>query len=154
MIVPDSSFFIEHRSLSPDESAVTLPEVRDELEDSSRFRFDALVGEGMRLETPSDESLRAVRGAAEETGDASVLSEVDVRLVALAYDEEATLVTDDYAAQNVASRLGVETRGAGKDEIEEERNWRYQCAGCGRVYDEPGPCEVCGSETTRKNPSN
>lgn len=151
MIVPDSSFFIERRS--SDEDAVTLPEVRDELEDTSRFRFDAATGKGMRLETPSDESVRAVRNTAEETGDASVLSETDVRLVALAYEEDATLVTDDYAMQNVASRLDVETRGAGKDEIEEERDWRYQCVGCGRVYDEKKRCEVCGSETTRKNPS-
>jgi len=154
LIVIDSSFFIEHRSLPPDENAVTLPEVRDELKDTSRFRFDAAVGQGMRLETPSEESVRAVENAAQETGDASVLSETDTRLIALAYEEEATLVTDDYAAQNVASRLGVETRGAEKDEIEEERDWRYQCVGCGRVHDEPGPCEVCGSETTRKNPSN
>ena len=151
MIVPDSSFFIERRS--SDEDAVTLPEVRDELEDTSRFRFDAATGKGMRLETPSDETVRRVRNAAEETGDASVLSETDIRLVALAYEEEATLVTDDYAMQNVASRLGVGTRGAGKEEIEEERDWRYQCAGCGRVYDEKKRCEVCGSETTRKNPS-
>ena len=107
----------------------------------------------MRLETPSDEAVRAVRDAAKDTGDASVLSETDTRLIALAHDEEATLVTDDYAMQNVASRLGLETRGAGKDEIEEERDWRYQCVGCGRVYDEKKPCEVCGSETTRKNPS-
>jgi len=150
LIVPDTSFFIEGRS--PDEEAVTLPEVREELEDSSRFRFDAATGQGMRLETPSDEAVRAVRDAAKGTGDASVLSEVDVRLVALAHDEGATLVTDDYAMQNVASRLGVETRGAGKDEIEEERDWRYRCSGCGRVYDENKRCEVCGSETTRKNP--
>jgi UPF0271 protein len=151
LIVPDSSFFIERRS--SDEDAVTLPEVRDELEDTSRFRFDAATGKGMRLETPSDETVRRVRNAAEETGDVSVLSETDVHLVALAYEEEATLVTDDYAMQNVASRLGVETRGAGKEEIEEERDWHYQCAGCGRVYDEKKRCEVCGSETTRKNPS-
>lgn len=150
MIVPDSSFFIEDRS--PDEKAVTLPEVRDELQDSSRFRFDAATGQGMRLETPSDEAVRTVRKAADETGDASVLSETDVRLVALAHEEKAVLVTDDYAMQNVASHLGIETRGAGKDEIEEERDWRYQCAGCGRVYDEQKRCEVCGAETTRKSP--
>lgn len=152
MLVLDSPFFIEDRSLD-DEQALSTPGVRDELEDASRFRFDAVVGEGMRVETPSDEAVTAVREAARETGDASVLSDVDVRLVALAYEEDATLVTDDYAMQNVASRLGVETRGAGKDEIQEERDWRYQCAGCGRVYDESGRCRVCGSETTRKNPS-
>jgi UPF0271 protein len=153
LLVLDSSFFIEGRSLDPDEEALSLPAVRDELEDSSRFRFDAVVGEGMRLETPSDESVRAVQEAARKTGDASVLSDVDVSLVALAYEEDAVLVTDDYAMQNVAARLGVETSGLGKEEIEEEREWKYQCAGCGRVYDESGRCEVCGSETTRKNPS-
>jgi UPF0271 protein len=152
LLVLDSPFFIEDRSLD-DERALSTPGVRDELEDASRFRFDAVVGEGMRVETPSEESVTAVYEAARETGDASVLSDVDARLVALAYEEDATLVTDDYAMQNVASRLGVETRGAGKDEIQEERDWRYQCAGCGRVYDDPGRCRVCGSETTRKNPS-
>ncbi len=151
MLVIDSSFFIEDRT--PDEPALTLPEVRDELEDTSRFRFDAAVGEGMSLETPPDKAVRRVRETARETGDESVLSQTDLRLVALAYDEDATLVTDDYAMQNVASRLGVETRGAGKDQIDEERDWRYQCAGCGRVYNEKKRCDVCGSETTRKNPS-
>jgi UPF0271 protein len=153
VLVLDSSFFIEDLRLPDDEEAVTLPAVRDELKDSSRFRFDAAEGRGMRLETPSDGAVSAVRDAARDTGDASVLSRVDVRLVALAYDEEATLVTDDYAMQNVASRLGVGARGGAKDGISEERDWRYQCAGCGRVYDESGRCRVCGSETTRKNPS-
>ena len=152
MLVLDSSFFIENRSLD-DERALSTPGVRDELEDASRFRFDAARGQGMRVETPSDEAVRAVREAARDTGDASVLSDVDIRLVALAYEEDATLVTDDYAMQNVASRLGFGTRGAGKERIEEERDWRYQCVGCGRVYDEEGRCRVCGSETTRKNPS-
>jgi UPF0271 protein len=153
VLVLDSSFFIEDRSLEGDEDALSLPGVRDELEDASRFRFDATVGQGMRLETPSDEAVREVRGAARETGDASVLSGTDIRLVALACDEDATLVTDDYAMQNVASRLGVGSRGIGKKRIDEERDWRYQCAGCGRVYDEKKRCGVCGSETTRKNPS-
>ena len=152
MLVLDSSFFIEDADV-PDEATATVPGVRDELEDASRFRFDAAVGKGARVETPSDGAVRAVREAARETGDASVLSGVDVRLVALAYDEEATLVTDDYAMQNVASRLGVGARGVGKERIEEERDWRYQCQGCGRVHDESGRCRVCGSETTRKNPS-
>ncbi|MFW5983899.1 MAG: NOB1 family endonuclease [Halobacteria archaeon] len=153
MLVLDSSFFIEDRSLNEGEKALSTPGVRDELEDASRFRFDATEGQGMRVETPSDDAVREVRNAARETGDASVLSEVDVRLVALAYEEDAELVTDDYAMQNVASRLGVGTRGAGKDKIEEERDWRYRCVGCGRVYDEKKRCDVCGSETTRKNPS-
>jgi UPF0271 protein len=152
LLVLDSPFFIEDRSVD-DEQPLSTPGVRDELEDASRFRFDATVGQGMRVETPSDEAVREVRNAARETGDASVLSRVDLRLVALAYEEGATLVTDDYAMQNVASRLGVETSGVGKDRIEEERDWRYRCAGCGRVYDDPGRCRVCGSETTRKNPS-
>jgi len=151
LTVLDSSFFIEEKE--PPNDAVTLPEVRDELRDSTAFRFDALVGSGMRLETPSDEAVAEARWAARETGDEDVLSNVDLRLIALAHDLGTTLVTDDYAMQNVASHLGVETRGAGKDEIDEERDWRFQCVGCGRVYEDDRRCEVCGSETTRKNPS-
>jgi len=149
--VLDASFFIEQKD--PPEGAVTLPEVRDELRDSTAFRFDALVGSGMSLESPSEESIIEVRTVAKDTGDADVLTGVDIRLVALAYDLDKPLVTDDYAMQNVASRLGIETHGAGKDEIDEERDWRFQCIGCGRVYEKKVRCEVCGSETTRKNPS-
>jgi UPF0271 protein len=41
-----------------------------------------------------------------------------------------------------------------QDGITEQRQWRFQCQGCGREFDEHHDrCPVCGMELTRKNPS-
>ncbi|XGI83166.1 NOB1 family endonuclease [Halorutilales archaeon Cl-col2-1] len=155
MYVLDSCAFIDGYSPGnhEHEPTATVPRVREELEDSSRFRFDAMEGSGMRIEVPSETSRERVRRAARETGDLDELSVTDLRLLAVALETDGTLVTDDYAMQNVAERIGVDVDVIREDGIEEERDWKFQCQGCGRVYDNKKPCPVCGSETTRKNPS-
>lgn len=152
MYVLDSSAFIT--GYEPTGPTATVPSVRDELEDSSQYRFDAMEGSGMRIEIPGEDSRERVRRAARESGDETELSETDLYLVAAALELDAVLVTDDYAMQNVAERLGVDVEEISQEGIEEEREWLYQCQGCGRVYDENQVCPVCGSETTRKNPDN
>ncbi|MDY6779077.1 MAG: DNA-binding protein, partial [Halobacteria archaeon] len=84
--------------------------------------------------------------------DRSEITETDLRLIAAALELGATLVTDDYAMQNVAERLDVEVEMIAQEGIDEERDWKFQCQGCGRVFDEEKRCPVCGSETARKNP--
>jgi UPF0271 protein len=95
-----------------------------------------------------------VRRAAGETGDADELSETDTRLLATAFELSATLVTDDYAMQNVAEKLDVDVQVIARDGIEEEREWTFQCAGCGREFDDDRErCPICGSDLSRKNPA-
>ena len=108
----------------------------------------------MRVHVPDTDSVARVRAVARETGDDGVLSRADRRLLAAAVELDATLVSDDYAVQNVADGLGVETETIERDGITERRDWAFQCAGCGREFDDdPGRCPVCGAEATRKNPS-
>jgi UPF0271 protein len=95
-----------------------------------------------------------VERAARETGDLAELSDTDVRLVATTFELDATLVTDDYAMQNVAERLDVRVEVIARDGISEQRDWTFQCAGCGREFDEnKDRCPICGSDLARKNPS-
>ena len=151
MRVLDSSAFIH--DYDPDGPVATVPAVRDELKDSAGYRYDAMEGSGMTVRVPGDDVLRAVRNAALATGDRGVLSETDVSLLAAARELDATLVTDDYAMQNVASELGVAVEVIAQEGIEERRDWRYQCQGCGREFDEDRDrCRVCGSDLERKNP--
>jgi UPF0271 protein len=152
MYVLDASAFIHEYDTSED--VATIPAVREELEDASAYRYDALEGGGMHVHVPDEMTLDRVRRAATETGDAETLSRTDLRLLAATFELEGTLVTDDYAMQNVAEHLELAVEVIARDGIEEQRDWQFQCRGCGREFDENRDrCPVCGSDLTRKNPS-
>jgi UPF0271 protein len=146
--VLDASFFFSDRPL-PGKSAIP-PSVLDELLDlSSKCRCDALMEIGLSVREPGFEFLAAAREAALETGDASRLSATDLDLLALALETGSTLVTDDFAVQNVALRLAIpvlpiQQRRAGA------REYRYRCTGCGRYFPKEGICPFCGSRMKRK----
>ena len=151
MHVLDSSAFIDE--YTTDEPIATIPMVREELEDEAGYRFDALEGSGMRIHIPDPETVDRIERAARETGDAETLSQTDVRLLATAFELDATLVTDDYAMQNVAERLDISVDVISQDGIEERRDWKFQCQGCGRIFDTNRErCEICGSDLERKRP--
>ncbi|WP_255150902.1 NOB1 family endonuclease [Halorarius halobius] len=153
MRVLDASAFIN--DYTTDDDVATIPLVREELEDdASGYRFDALEGGGMRMHVPDQGTVERVERAARTTGDATELSETDTRLLAAAFELDATLVTDDYAMQNVATELDVRTEVVATDGIAERRDWTYQCQGCGREFDDHHDrCRICGSELARKNPN-
>ena len=152
MYVLDASAFIHE--YHTDEPIATVPMVREELEDESAYRFDALEGSGMHLHIPDEETVERIERAARETGDFETLSRTDVRLVAATFELDGRLVTDDYAMQNVAEKLDVRVEVIAREGISEQRDWTFQCAGCGREFDERHDrCPVCGSELTRKNPA-
>jgi UPF0271 protein len=152
MHVLDSSAFINE--YHTDRDTASIPLVREELEDESAFRFDAMEGSGMHIHIPADGTVEKVRRAAGETGDRAELSDTDIRLLAAAFELDGTLVTDDYAMQNVADKLGVTVDVIAQDGITEQRDWTFQCAGCGREFDENRDrCPICGSDLTRKNPA-
>ena len=152
MYVLDSSAFINE--YHTDERIATIPLVQEELEGEAAYRFDALEGSGMHLHIPEDNTVERIERAARETGDLAELSGTDVRLVAAAFELDAPLVTDDYAMQNVAEKLDVDVQVIAREGIEEERDWKFQCAGCGREFDEDRErCPICGSDLSRKNPA-
>ena len=153
MYVLDTSAFIE--GYDAEGPTATIPRVREELADASVYRFDAMEGSGMHIQIPDEAALDRVRAVARETGDLDVLSETDVRLIAAALELDGTLVTDDYAMQNVAEALDVAVEVIAREGIEERRDWTFQCQGCGREFDDDHDrCPICGTALARKNPSN
>ena len=148
----DASAFIHEYDADGD--IATVPAVEAELEGESAYRFDALEGGGMYIHVPEEAVVERVERTARESGDAEELSTTDVRLLAAAFELDARLVTDDYAMQNVAERLDVRIELIAREGITEERDWDFQCAGCGREFDEhKDRCPICGSDLARKNPS-
>ena len=152
MHVLDSSAFINE--YHTDRDTASIPLVREELEDESAFRFDAMEGSGMHIHIPAEGTVEKVRRAAGETGDRAELSDTDIRLLAAAFELDGVLVTDDYAMQNVADKLTVTVDVIAQEGISEQRDWTFQCAGCGREFDENRDrCPICGSDLSRKNPA-
>ncbi|MEZ3143945.1 NOB1 family endonuclease [Halobaculum sp. MBLA0143] len=152
MQVLDASAFIH--GYDTDDQTASIPAVQAELEGEHALRFDAEEGGGMRVHVPDAAAVDQVRRAAAGTGDDGELSETDRRLLAAALELDAQLVTDDYAVQNVADRLEIDTVVIARDGITEQRDWLFQCVGCGREFDDDRDrCPVCGSDLTRKNPN-
>ena len=152
MQILDTSAFIHE--YSTDERTASIPMVQEELEGEHAFRFDAMEGSGMHIHIPAEGTVEKVTRAATETGDAAELSDTDVRLLAAAFELDGTLVTDDYAMQNVADKLAVTVDVIAQEGITEQRDWTFQCAGCGREFDENRDrCPICGSDLSRKNPA-
>jgi UPF0271 protein len=149
-LVVDTGPLMEGFTAPEDSRCLVPPQVMNELEDQDVSNYEILE-RGLVTTFPTDYAKKLVREFAEETGDLDVLSETDVAVLALAGDEEAVLVTDDYAVQNVAKGLGVEVRGHAKEGISEEREWIWYCPGCGQHEgDRKGECPVCGTELKRR----
>lgn len=147
VVLDASAFFSEIPVKSP---AYTTPSVVGELGDlHAKCRFEALSATVLAVREPREEDLARVEAAALRTGDIGVLSGTDRDILALALELSAVLVTDDFAVQNVAHRLGIRTRSIRQRPARAIR-WRYRCSGCGRYSQGPGDCPVCGAPIKRK----
>jgi UPF0271 protein len=144
-IVADSSVFICGKGFEGE--VVTVPGVEGELLDiGSRMRLQI---SGARIEPPSRDALARARAGAERTGDAAVLSEVDLELLAKALELSATLATDDYALQNAALHLGLRVETVAQPRIKKILKRTQRCPGCGRPF-EGEDCPVCGTPRRKR----
>ncbi len=147
MYVLDASVFFSGWRTS--EPCLTTSETVEEIRDTaSRIRFEIFLSEGLRVCEPTLASIKKVREGMERSGDAGKLSATDVGLLALALDTGGTLVTDDFALQNVALHLDVDILPIHQRKAK-ARTWRYRCTGCGRYGEGSGPCPICGSPMKR-----
>ena len=133
---------------------VTTPAVSDELNPGGRdFRtFELLKATGLAIHAPSKEAINHVQKTAQKTGDDSRLSLADIEIVALAIDinndpdQEATILTDDYSIQNVASTLRIQFQAFSQNGITKKYKWVSRCPGCKKQFNEITKiCPICGT---------
>ncbi len=143
-LVVDASAIIEG-FIPPGDCEVIIPSsVEDEIKNKG---MDFLV---YRVLSPRECFVEKVREAARKTGDLDVLSKADIDVISLALQENATLISDDYAIQNVASVLGIHWEEIHQQGIKEVRKWRWRCESCGRYFSKYYPqCPVCGGKLRR-----
>ena len=122
---------------------VCAPSQLAEVERLSPSRALLIESQGPRIQAPL--SLDPATRAAKDTGDFSGLSDVDLDVLALAFELDLTLVTDDYRMQNVCAERGHPWRGVVQDGLTEIRHHVLTCTGCKAVWDEGEMCPDCGS---------
>lgn len=127
-----------------------LSEITDE---NVKAIIDLSLGRGyIKVSVPGEKSINAVINKAKETGDSSVLSAQDLEVLAAGYEKKASIVSDDYAIQNVAKALGLKVEETFHEGIKKQLTWEKACVGCGKKFpaDYKGSCPVCGQKTKRR----
>ena len=144
VIVLDSSALFSMEDL-PDGDCVCPPGVIDELRKYKDRRLE-LWGDMLRVSDCSPESMEKVKEEARKSGDLGRLSPVDLTVIALGFDLDGIVYSDDYSIENVCTRLGIQYRPVGTGGIKKVEKWNYQCIGCKKWYKEKmDECPICGS---------
>ncbi len=145
----DSSVLYYGKYLPAEYECVITPGIVQELTTHGMSeRLELLLGAKLRVLSPSILSVKAVREAAEKTGDIRRVSETDLEILAMAYELGYELVTDDYSIQNLARVMGVKYRGMDQVGIKQVFEWQAKCTGCGKLFSaDVKICDVCGSPT-------
>ncbi|MCK4883246.1 MAG: hypothetical protein KAS30_00105 [Candidatus Diapherotrites archaeon] len=153
--VLDASGIINNPSFSSGKDCfLAPPEVLLEIRDShSRHILDALkVSGNLEVRSPLSKSVERVLEQAKATGDVKALSKIDVDVLALALETGYTIITDDFALQNVAVKMDFSVVSASRGEIKRSVSWGFRCEGCRKKFApdySENDCDVCGSKIKR-----
>ncbi|MCK5309320.1 MAG: hypothetical protein KAJ33_07495 [Thermoplasmata archaeon] len=125
----------------------TTQDIVDEVKLGRQARnLDMLLGVSIKVMSPDEASVNIIKETASKTHDIESLSRTDIGVLALAYELQATIISDDYAVQNIARILKIPIKTDLKG-IREIIHWTFRCRGCGRYFEkEPVDCPICGSE--------
>lgn len=145
--VVDANVFIRGEKFPGFDQFYVAQEVMEELE-SQRARTDFDLRE-VEVRQPSEEAVRRVEEKSEEIN--AHTSETDEKLLGLALELDAVLVTDDKGLQNLASHLDVSFESYLGDEIEGKRSWKRLCGNCSSKF-EGEKCSRCGSTRVQRKP--
>jgi UPF0271 protein len=131
----------------PEGKLVTISDIEKEIVNKQSIQYYSNLKEhNLEIIEPNKTSEEWIVDKAEKTGDLDVLSAVDKKILALAYELKGIIVSDDFAIQNVALYTGIEFVSCSGNEIKELRKWIYKCSACNHVEDnKSNECRICGS---------
>ena len=150
MFILDTCAFLTQKH--PTGEFVTVPGIKTEIVNrQSRQYFENMLATHLKVMKAQKDSYDVVNKEAKETGDYDVLSKVDMDILALGYECKGTIITDDFAIQNVALALDVKFLSCSGKIISERRAWRYKCTACSHKEKvKLKNCSVCGNEEIRR----
>jgi UPF0271 protein len=114
--------------------------------------LEALIDAGnLKVMDPKEQFLKKVIAVAKTTGDALKLSSSDLSILALAFQLKITLISDDYAVENIGTILKIPIKSIGTKGITEVRKWISFCNECGKAYNPNlSECMICGNKLSRR----
>ena len=145
MLILDTCAFFTQKH--PDGEFLTVPGIKNEIiNKQSKQYFENMLSTKLKIMKANEQSYKVVKEQAKETGDYDVLSPIDLDIIALGYETKGTIVTDDFAIQNVALVLELNFVSCSDKIITEKRFWRYKCAACNHKEKEKRKdCPICGN---------
>lgn len=159
VILDATAFYADVPFTSQDSFYSTDSVIKEVSHKKSRETYiEGLVQAGrLKIFSPSKQYLVKVKEVAQESGDISTLSSTDISVVALSLEfksdgKNVTIISDDYAVQNLADILGLKAVSVMSRGIKKTVKWIQYCSGCGKVYNKKNmrECIVCGSSIKRK----
>jgi UPF0271 protein len=161
LVLDTTAFIMGFDPSSVTTSTFSVPAVLEELSSRSfaSIRSDASRESGkLSIRMPTEKSLETVRSVSLELGEKFALSETDFQVLALALDlrmegDNPTIVSDDYAVQNVAEQLELAYASLATFGISRRFGWILYCPACYRKYPQDRSrltCKVCGTELRRR----
>ncbi len=150
---------------NPEVQIYMTPDVEQETTKSMRSQqiIDVAQSQGLlRIEIPSENSLKKVENVSARTGDSGALSKPDKSLIALSLDLMAAnpqkrvfLMSDDYSIQNVCAQMipPVSILKYSKKGISEAIVWETYCPSCYRTFNPSElshKCPECNVRLKRK----
>ena len=145
----DASFFFAENRLEGD--LWTTAEVADEIRDHvSKMRFEVLSAEGLKIGGAGPAETAAVKSAAEKSGDLRVLSDTDISVIAFALASGGTVVSGDFAVQNVCRHLKIPVKSL-LSKTAKKMVWKPICSGCGaEIPAGEADCPICGAPPKKR----
>ncbi|MGI0091590.1 MAG: NOB1 family endonuclease, partial [Nitrososphaerales archaeon] len=130
IVLDTTAFYAGVPYTNTTENLVTTPDVISEVSNERTRSLIALSKINVLQATP--EHYKRVKDAARNTGDSSNMSKADLSVLALclsiaADGNEAILLSDDFAVENVASRLGIKARPLMTGGIKTASEWVFFC---------------------------
>ena len=153
LVLDTTAFYAGVPYTNTTENLVTTPDVINEVSNERTRTLIALSKVNVLQASP--EHYNRVKDAARKTGD-NDMSKADLSVLALclsiaADGNEPILLSDDFAVENVASRLGIKARPLMTLGIKTAAAWVFFCPACGKVYTRQRPdCLVCGTKLEKR----
>ena len=121
-----------------------------ELENVSEERLMLIESVNLKKISPNQESIVKAKEAASNSGDLTKLSDVDIDLIALSFQLDEELFTDDYRIQNTLTKAGKTWSSVIQKGITGVWVWLQICTGCGiskpsDINKKESICSHCGS---------
>lgn len=133
---------------------LVIEEVKKPLE---RMAVDEMLRrKTLQIEDPPSTYIRLAKEEASKIGELHKLSNTDISLLALSLylsesGKKVTILTDDFALQNVAVNCGMNVKSTSGKRIIHKIVWEFYCPACRSIVKEGIKfCSSCGSKIKRR----